>query len=191
MWAATHGVDVTNNSYFADPWYFNCRNDAEQRAIWMAERRAIKFAMRQGVTVVAAAANFADDLAHPTRDIISPDFPPGSAEERRIRNDCAVIPVEIPGVIGVSADGARQIKTWYSNYGSGVIQVTAPSTDRRLQSTPDFPNGRVVSTFPGGVRVLRRNVGGDAARDRRCGPRAEQVRADVTRSGRCGDQPDR
>jgi lantibiotic leader peptide-processing serine protease len=150
MWAATHGVDVTNNSYFADPWYFNCRNDAEQRAIWTAERRAIKFAMRQGVTVVAAAANFADDLAHPTRDIISPDFPPGSAEERRIRNDCAVIPVEVPGVIGVSADGARQIKAFYSNYGSGVIQVTAPSTDRRLQSTPDFPNGRVVSTFPGG-----------------------------------------
>ena len=155
----------------------------------MAERRAIKFAMRQGVTVVAAAANFADDLAHPTRDIISPDFPPGSAREPD-SNDCAVIPVEIPGVIGVSADGTRQIKTFYSNYGSGVIQVTAPSTDRRLQSTPDFPNGRVVSTFPR-VRVLRRHVGGDAARDRRCGARAEQVRADVTRSGRCGDQPDR
>ena len=29
MWAATHQIDVTNNSYFADPWLFNCRNDAE------------------------------------------------------------------------------------------------------------------------------------------------------------------
>ena len=150
MWAANRGVDVTNNSYFADPWYFNCRNDEEQRAIWNAQRRAIKFAMRQGVVVVAAATNASDDLAHPTRDILSPDFPPGSAEERRIRNDCAVIPVEIPGVIGVSADGARHIKTWYSNYGAGVIQVAAPSGDRLLQSTPDFPNGRLVSTFPGG-----------------------------------------
>ena len=47
-----------------------------------------------GRKVVAAATNASDDLAHP-RDILSPDFPPGSAEERRIRNDCAVIPVEI------------------------------------------------------------------------------------------------
>jgi len=30
MWAATHHINVTNNSYFADPWLFNCRNDAEQ-----------------------------------------------------------------------------------------------------------------------------------------------------------------
>jgi subtilisin family serine protease len=34
MWAGSHHLDVTNNSYFADPWLFNCRNDAEQRAIW-------------------------------------------------------------------------------------------------------------------------------------------------------------
>ena len=27
MWAGTHGIDVTNNSYFADPWLFNCKND--------------------------------------------------------------------------------------------------------------------------------------------------------------------
>jgi subtilisin family serine protease len=150
MWSATHGVDVTNNSYFVDPWYFNCRNDEAQRAIGKAQRRAIRFAMQQGVAVVAAAANASDDLAHPTRDILSPDFPPGSAEARRVRNDCAVIPVEVPGVIGVSATGIFQFKAFYSNYGSGVIDVTAPSADRRLQSPPDFPNGRIVSTFPGG-----------------------------------------
>ena len=33
MWAGTHGFDVTNNSYFADPFLFNCRNDPVQRAI--------------------------------------------------------------------------------------------------------------------------------------------------------------
>jgi len=27
MWARSHHIDVTNNSYFADPWLFNCRND--------------------------------------------------------------------------------------------------------------------------------------------------------------------
>ena len=150
MWSATHGIDITNNSYFVDPWYFNCRNEKAQRAIWKAERRAIRYAMQRGVSVVAAAANQSDDLAHPTRDILSPDFPPGSAEERKVRNDCAVIPAEIPGVMAVSADGARHIKTWYSNYGAGVIHVAAPSGDRLLQSTPDFPNGRLVTTLPGG-----------------------------------------
>ena len=54
MWAGDHHLAVTNNSYFADPWLFNCRNDAEQRAIWKAEQRAIRYAMQQGVLVVAA-----------------------------------------------------------------------------------------------------------------------------------------
>ena len=54
MWAGTHHIQVTNNSYFADPWLFNCKNDAEQRAIWTAERRAIRFAMQQGDVVVSA-----------------------------------------------------------------------------------------------------------------------------------------
>jgi subtilisin family serine protease len=148
MWAATHGVDVTNNSYFADPWYFNCKNDPEQRAIWMAEQRAIKFAIRRGVLVVAAATNFGDDLAHPTRDIVSPDTGPGIP--RDITNACAVVPVEVPGVVGVSADGNLELKAFYSNYGSGAIQVTAPGGDSILQQTTEAPNGRVLSTVPGG-----------------------------------------
>src|SRR5207244_2026211 len=65
-WAATHQMDVTNNSYFADPWEYNCRNDPTQRAIWKSEQRAIKFAQQQGVTVVAAEGNDSDDTAHPT-----------------------------------------------------------------------------------------------------------------------------
>ncbi len=148
MWAATHQIDVTNNSYFADPWYFNCRNDAEQRAIWKAEQRAIRYALSQGVTVVSAETNEADDLAHPTQDVISPDFPPGSEETRTVHNDCVVIPVEIPGVIGVTADGNLQMKSFYSNYGVGVTQVAAPGGDSILQRTPQAPNGRVLSTLP-------------------------------------------
>ena len=149
MWAAEHGVDVTNNSYFADPWLFNCHNDAEQRAIWKAEQRAIRYAMSKGVVVVAAEGNFSDDLAHPTRDIISPDFPPGSEQEREVRNSCVVIPVEISGVIGVTANGYLEQKSYYSNYGVSVTQVVAPGGDRRFQ-IPPTGNGRVLSTVPGG-----------------------------------------
>src|SRR5919201_3063206 len=91
VWVATHGIDVTNNSYFADPWLFNCKNDAEQRTIWNAERRAIGFAQSRGTVVVASEGNNATDLSHPTVDTISPDFPPNSEVERNITNACAVV----------------------------------------------------------------------------------------------------
>jgi lantibiotic leader peptide-processing serine protease len=155
VWAGTHHFDVTNNSYFADPWLFNCKNDPEQHAIWKAEQRAIRFAMQQGVTVVAAAGNFSDDLAHPTQDVISPDTGPG--ETRAIRNNCVVIPVEIPGVIGVSATGVERRKSYYSNYGSGVIEVAAPGGDAfQIDPAQGAVNGRVLSTWPSYLPCLRR-----------------------------------
>ncbi len=146
MWAGTHNIKVTNNSYFADPWLFNCRNDPTQRAIWNAERRAIRFAMQNGTVVVAAAGNQADDLAHPTADATSPDNT--NPVLRQIHNDCAVVPVEVPGVVGVSADGNLQLKSFYSSYGVGMIQVIAPGGDSILQLTAAAPNGRVLSTWP-------------------------------------------
>jgi subtilisin family serine protease len=148
MWAGSHGIDVTNNSYFADPWLFNCRNDAEQRAIWKAEQRAIRYAMQQGVVVVASNGNENQDLSKQNVDDISPDFPPGSAIEREVTNACVRIPVEIPGVIGVSANGNLLQKSYYSDYGVGVTQVVAPGGDRRFQLTAEAPNGRVLSTWP-------------------------------------------
>src|SRR5256712_11177886 len=98
VWAGTHGFNVTNNSYFADPFYLNCHNDPVQRAIWKAEQRATCFAMSQGVTVVAAVGNFSDDLAHPTMDIQSPDDT--NPVERNVHNECVDIPAEIPDVLG-------------------------------------------------------------------------------------------
>jgi subtilisin family serine protease len=160
MWAGTHHMDVTNNSYFADPWEYNCKNDPEQRAIWKAEQRAIKYAQQQGVTVVAAEGNDSDDTAHPSTDVTSPDSPPGSAVEREITNACVIIPVEISGVIGVSATGSTtqdtsagqypdNLKSFYSSFGVGVTDVTAPGGDSVFQNTGDpVGRGRVLSTYP-------------------------------------------
>jgi len=147
MWAATHGVDVTNNSYFVDPWLFNCRNDPTQRAIWESLRRAIRYAMSQGVTVVASAGNQNDDLAHPTVDTISPDD--GDALTREITNACGVIPAEIPGVVTVTANGNLMQKSYYSSYGVGAVQLVAPGGDSRYQRTTAAPRGTVLSTYPG------------------------------------------
>jgi lantibiotic leader peptide-processing serine protease len=147
MWAGTHNVQVTNNSYFADPWYMNCKNDPEQRAIWNAERRAIKFAMGNGTAVIAAEGNFADDLAHPTMDRQSPDD--STPVPREVRNNCAVIPAEVPGVVSVTASGNKVQKSFYSSYGDGVTNVIAPGGDSILfNPSPDVPNGRVLSTWP-------------------------------------------
>src|SRR3954468_2791057 len=155
VWAAEHHVDVTNNSYFADPFLFNCRNDPVQRAIWKAEKRAILYAEQNGVTVVAAEGNESEDLAHPSSDITSPDNSDPVA--RDVTNACVVIPVEVPGVIGVTATGSTQqtdndsdpdyLKAFYSSVGVSVTDVTAPGGDS-LFRTPESVNGRVLSTYP-------------------------------------------
>ena len=152
VWAGDHHVKVTNNSYFADPWLFNCKNDAEQRAIFSAEQRAIKYAQSKGVVVVAAEGNQADDLAHPTQDATSPDDT--TPVLRDITNACAVIPVEVPGVVGVTADGNLAIKSFYSSYGVASTQVIAPGGDSILQRTAAAPNGRVLSTWPASLLTV-------------------------------------
>jgi subtilisin family serine protease len=147
MWAGSHHMQVTNNSYFADPWLFNCRNDAEQRAIWKAEQRAVRYAQSQGVLVVAAEGNDNKDMSKRNVDTISPDDQPVPLT-RDVTNACLVVPVELPGVVGVTADGNLRQKAYYSSYGISTADVVAPGGDRRFQLTAAAPNGRVLSTYP-------------------------------------------
>ena len=163
MWAGSQHLDVTNNSYFMDPFLFNCRNDAAQRTLWKAAKRAIDYAQQQGVTVVAAEGNQSDDLSHPQIDDISPDFPPGQEVERDVTNACVVIPVEVDGVIGVTAVGnTRQVdgdddpndylKSYYSSYGVSTADVTAPGGDFYYgRGTDGQPFGLVLSTWPSDI----------------------------------------
>src|SRR5215510_13471657 len=116
-------LDVVNLSLFADPWLYFCRSDAEQRAILKDLQNAARYAQQQGVVIVASAGNEASDLGHPTIDDISPDWPPDTAVEREVRNNCRVAPAEIPGVVTVSAVGPTTL-AGYSNVGSPV-EVTA------------------------------------------------------------------
>lgn len=144
IYAGDHHLDVVNMSFFADPWLFNCKNDADQRAIVTAISRASRYAQQHGVVMVAAMGNDAIDLAHPVTDTISPDFPPGSELTRSVGNNCVVLPAELPGVVGVTGIGPSGELSFFSTHGAGVSDVTAPSG-----SSGQAPNpfGRVLAAW--------------------------------------------
>ena len=131
VWAADHGIQITNNSYFIDPWEFNCRNDARQRPVWQAVQRAIRYAQSKGVLNVASAGNSNVDLQHKFIDDGSPNDGSSPVETREINGACLDLPAEAPGVVTVSAVGTERLKSYYSSYGQGVVDVTAPGGDTR------------------------------------------------------------
>jgi subtilisin family serine protease len=132
MWAGLHDMDVTNNSYYIDPFMYWCSDWADQRAVKHAITRAVTWSTGQGVTHVAAAGNDSTDLAHNRRDGSSPnDSRPVS---RRINAGCHDLPAELPGVVTVSSfaqvrDTLRTRLSFFSNVGLGVIDVGAPGSD--------------------------------------------------------------
>ncbi|MFF5663850.1 S8 family serine peptidase [Streptomyces griseofuscus] len=152
VWAAEHHVDVTNNSYFTDPWYFNCTTDPDQRALVDAVDRASRYAERRGTVNIAAAGNESYDLA--ADSITDPQSPnDGTASDRVIDpRRCFDIPTQLPGVVTVSATGAKGLKSSYSNYGRGVIDIAAPGGDSTVYQTPAPPatSGLILGTLPGG-----------------------------------------
>ena len=131
VWAAEHGMQITNNSYFIDPWEFNCRNDPRQRPVWQAVQRAIRYSQRLGVLNVASAGNSNVDLQHKFIDDGSPNDGSSPVETREINGACLDLPAEAPGVVTVSAVGTVQLKSYYSSYGQGVVDVAAPGGDTR------------------------------------------------------------
>ncbi|MFI7608107.1 S8 family peptidase [Micromonospora sp. NPDC049366] len=132
VWAAEHGMQLTNNSYYIDPWEFNCRNDARQRPVWQAVQRAIRYSASKGVLNVASAGNSNVDLQHKSVDAGSPNN--GTPEVREVNSACLDLPAEAPGVLTVSAVGPTGEKSYYSSYGQGVVEVTAPGGDSRFRT---------------------------------------------------------
>lgn len=153
LWAADHDMPVTNNSYFIDPWEFNCVNDPRQRPVWQAVQRALAYSTAQGTLTVASAGNSNFDLQHKFVDSASPNDGSAPIEDRTITGACRDLPAEAPGVVTVSAVGPTELKSYYSSYGLGVVDVTAPGGDTRFRtggatSTPS--DGVLSTTYPGG-----------------------------------------
>ncbi len=159
-YAADHGVDVVNMSFYVDPWLFNCTDNAadspaeqrEQAVIRAATQRAISYARSKGVLPVAAMGNEATDLNRPASDTSSPDYPEGAAKERTIDNSCITVPTETRGVVSVSSTGPSLRKAYYSNYGTEQTDVAAPGGD--AYDTPTNTRaieGAILAAYPESV----------------------------------------
>ena len=110
-------LDVINMSFFVDDDIFNestelkCMSDPVQRAFRQSVDRAMRYAIKQGVTPVAALGNSDLDLSQAAE-------PAG--------DDCDVVPAETAGVVGTMALGPQSEKADYSSYGHGAVDVGAP-----------------------------------------------------------------
>jgi subtilisin family serine protease len=149
VFAADHGVEVTNNSYYVDPWLYNCLDDPDQRAIVDAVNRASVYAQKKGTLNLASAGNSNDDLDSDA--LVDDSSPDDSTPVTRTidPHECFDVPTQLPGVVTVSATGVQNLKSYYSSYGYGVVDIAAPGGDR-LYQIPDTPskNGRILSTMP-------------------------------------------
>jgi subtilisin family serine protease len=126
MYATATGADVTNNSYYIDPWQFWCDNDAGQAAVKTAVDRAVQYSQNHGVVNVAAAGNSNIDLANKTVDTSSPNDT--APVPRDISAGCEDIPAELDGVVTVSSTTSAGAKSSFSNYGLGAIDIAAPGS---------------------------------------------------------------
>lgn len=136
MWAAQRGMDVTNNSYYVDPFEFWCDDQPDQAAVREAVARAVNWSNSKGVVSAAAAGNSGLDLTVNTRDEASPDDA-ATPTPRTINSGCKDIPAQVPGVVTVSSVTQSGQLSYFSNRGLGEIDVAAPGS-------------RIASTVPGG-----------------------------------------
>lgn len=166
------GIDVVNMSYFTDPWLYNCANhpddsaeeQAQQRTIIEASQRALDYAYKRNVTLVAAEGNEATDLGNPTLDETSPDYPLGTEKSREVDNSCLTVPTESNHVIAVSSLGPSGNKSDFSNYGVEQTDVSAPGGwFRDFFGTPQnrVVENTILSTMPENVAIAEGDLNPD------------------------------
>lgn len=148
IWAADHGMEVTNNSYYIDPYELWCKTDIDQKAAVLAVERALKYSEKKDVVNVAAAGNSSWDLSKPITDTGSPNN--GTPTPRDTDQHCYDMPTESGNTVSVSAVGPTAVKSYYSSFGRNVVDVAAPGGDSRVPANTPDKNGRILSTIAGG-----------------------------------------
>ncbi|CRK61385.1 Aminopeptidase Y (Arg, Lys, Leu preference) [Alloactinosynnema sp. L-07] len=126
MYAVEVGVDVTNNSYWTDPWYGLCanENDGDLKAIEVGVRRAVNYASNQGLINLVAAGNENKDYSAKGSSSLSPND--STPKNRNVNTGCPLMPQEAEGstvVGGIDQQGSRYNQSnWDTN---GTLDVTA------------------------------------------------------------------
>lgn len=129
------------------------------QALVIVVQRAVEFARTNGVTPIAALGNDNFDLS-----------------DGEFVRDFIETPGEMPGVIGVSATGYYNQKAFYSNYGVGKTDVSAPGGSTRDATGVPGTGVPVASPYRGQGRVLgawsTENTGGvtPPLREEQCDP---------------------
>ena len=181
-WAAEHNVDVSNSSYYMDPYAFWMPNEASQAAGLEAASRAVRYSKEHGVVNFAAEGNSDDDHDNPTIDKDSPNDVEGAAVERNVAGGIDVPAMLNDSVLSVSAlklptgadpATAKLERAGFSNYGKDSVDVAAPG--QRIWSTmptweKDPPFGylsgtSMASPHAAGVAALVKEIHPDYTAD--------------------------
>lgn len=140
------GFDWMGQYWWTDPETgetFKLGNDVADYLIY---KRAAKYAVDHGVTVVAAAGNDALNVTNKKEvtDYMNAEYGP---EGYKIVGASFAAPGGIPGVITVSATGPDDSLSSYSNYGAGFVDVTAPGGDFQRYPASDYYLDMCLSAY--------------------------------------------
>jgi len=118
-------------------------------------KRAIQYAVKNGVTVVAGSGNESLNLddKKEVNEFLNKMYEPYGMS---VKGPATVVPAQMPGVINVSASTkwSTQQLAFYSNYGNSAIDVAAPGGDygQKYAETNDpaaaDPSNLILSTWP-------------------------------------------
>ncbi|MFD4819552.1 S8 family serine peptidase [Peribacillus butanolivorans] len=118
-------------------------------------KRAIQYAVKNGVTVVAGSGNESLNLddKKEVNEFLNKMYEPYGMS---VKGPATVVPAQMPGVINVSASTkwSTQQLAFYSNYGNSAIDVAAPGGDYgpKYAETNDpesaDPSNLILSTWP-------------------------------------------